>query len=114
MSDAAIMALAGSAVTIVTMVVGFFTLLIKLKYGVKEAKEAAEAAAIASSKAAIKTQNVEDKLDANTATTESVNQKADTIVSQTNGITDTLKSEISHLKEEVRDLKTQLGKRAQP
>jgi hypothetical protein len=59
MSDTAIISLAGAAVSIVTTIVTFFTLWIKLRYGVEKAEEGIE-----------KTEAVEAKLDDNTKKTE--------------------------------------------
>lgn len=61
-------------VQVTGMVIGFLTLWVKLKHAGENAQEAVVRANI-----------VEEKLDANTATTKSVDTKADTIVSQTNG-----------------------------
>ncbi len=78
MSDAVVTVLVSGLVQVMVLVIGLLTLLVKLKYGVNEAKESAVLAAE-------KTIEVEKKIDANMATTESVNLKADMIVDQTNG-----------------------------
>jgi hypothetical protein len=70
-SDGAIAALVTGAITITTMVVGFLTLWIKLKYGVDKVEEAAT-----------KVKVVEAKVDDNTALT-----KAGTKAAATNALT---------------------------
>lgn len=85
MSDAAIATIAAAAVTITTMVIGFLSLWVKLKYGVQQVKEASDKAEEAARAASEKAKTVEEKLDANTNTTKSVDAKTDTIVKQTNG-----------------------------
>ena len=78
MSDAAVTTLVFGLVQVTVIVVGFLTLWVKLKYDVKQAKESAI-------KTAEKVGVVESKINSNTATTEDVNRKADTILEQTNG-----------------------------
>ncbi len=58
MSDAAISSLVTGLITVTTMVVGFLTLWVKLRYGTQMAEKAASKAA-----------EVEDKIDANTVLT---------------------------------------------
>jgi small-conductance mechanosensitive channel len=70
MSDAAITVMAASAVSIVTTIVAFFTLWIKLRYGVEKAEEAASRAHEVEGhikKVDSAVLSVEGKLDANTA-----------------------------------------------
>ena len=85
MSDAAVTVLVSGLVQVMVLVMGFLTLWVKLKYGVEEARDAAGKAEKSAILAAAKVEDVEAKLAANTAMTDSVNIKADTIVSQTNG-----------------------------
>lgn len=65
MSDAAIASLVTGVVTVTTIIVGFLTLWIKIRYGVEKAEEAA-----------VQTQIVEKKLDNNTAITKEGQQIA--------------------------------------
>jgi hypothetical protein len=68
MSDTAITQIAATAVTIATMLFGFLTLLVKLRYGNRMAEVAAEKADVAVGKAL----SVEGKIDDNTALTKAV------------------------------------------
>jgi uncharacterized protein YoxC len=97
MSDAAVTTLVAGFVQVAVLVVGFLTLWIKLKFGVEGAQRSAE-------KAASKVQDVADKLATNTATTDEVNSKADTIVSQTNGVMGALKNAVDLLAARVSKL----------
>lgn len=65
MSDAAIAAIVTGVVTVATMVVGFLTLWVKLKYGVEKAEEAVT-----------KTYAVERKIDDNTVITKAASVAA--------------------------------------
>lgn len=94
MSDAAITTIVSGFVQVVVLVVGFLTLWVKLKYGVEKAERSATAAAT-------KAHEVEQKLDANTVTTQAVSDKADTIVSQTNGTMDQLRMIVAKIAERV-------------
>lgn len=79
MSDAAITAIVSGLITITTMVIGFLTLWVKLKYGADKAEEASEHAAravVKAEEAAVKAICVEDKIDANTALTAEVKDAA--------------------------------------
>lgn len=96
MSDAAITAIttvAACVVTVTTLVVGFLTLWLKMRYGAEKAEEAAAKAKV-----------VEAKLDANTLTTNSVDGKADTIVSQTNGAMDRIRELVARTADRVEKL----------
>lgn len=93
MSDGAVTSIVTGIVTIATMLLGFATLWIKLRYGAEQAEEAA-----------VKAKAVEKKLDANTATTNSVDSKADTIVKQTNGSLEHTRSMVSSIAERVSKL----------
>ncbi len=95
MSDAAVVAIVTGLVTIVTMVIGFLTLWIKLRYGIQQAEDAASKATIAVVQAKV----VEGKIDDNTARTQ-------VIVEQTNGLSSALREEVEHLKAEIRSLKS--------
>lgn len=106
MSDATIVTVVTGIVTVTTMVVGFLTLWLKLKYGVDKAEQAATKAEHAATKAASKAEVVEGKLDANTATTNAVDCKADTIVSQTNGTMNDLQALVSRIGERVEKLES--------
>lgn len=97
MSDAAI-------VSIVTGVVTIVTLWLKLQSSADAVKETASKAATRADDAAVKAEIVEKKLDANTATTEQVNDKTDTIVSQTNGTMDAIRRLVETLAERVEKL----------
>lgn len=81
MSDGVITIVVAGLVQVVGMVVGFLTLWVKLQYAGTKAAEAV-----------VKAAEVEKKLDDNTATTNSVSAKADTIVDQTNGSMDRLRT----------------------
>lgn len=72
---------------------------LKSKAAIIDAKKAATAAA---DKAAV----VERKLDANTVTTEAVDAKADTIVSQTNGSLDRVRTLVDQMAERVDKLES--------
>jgi hypothetical protein len=89
-SDAAIAHTVTGLVTITTIMVGFLTLWIKLKYGFEQ-----------TSSLSAKTQTVEDKIDANTQKTEQVDTKTDLLVERTNGVMDSIVSTLNHLKERV-------------
>lgn len=69
MSDAAVTSLVTGAVTITTLVVGFLTLWVKLKYATHQAKLAAQDASNRADVAAKKVGVVEEKIDTNTALT---------------------------------------------
>lgn len=105
MSDAAITvvvtAVVAGVIQIVGMVIGFLTLWLKLKQDVQHAKDVALQAREAAT-------TVERKLDENTATTEAMDKKTDTIVEQTNGgtvamrnLVQELASRVGHLEEHV-------------
>lgn len=86
MSDTAVTIVVTGVVQITVLVCGFLTLWVKLKYGVqKSAENAATAATMAVTKADAHAEKLEKKLDDNTATTNTLDQKADIIVDQTNG-----------------------------
>lgn len=65
MSDAAVANLITGAVTITTLVVGFLTLWVKLRYGVKKAEEVS-----------VKAESVENKIDHNTILTQEAKDAA--------------------------------------
>ena len=65
MSDAAVATTVTGLVTITTMIMGFLTLWIKLKYGIKKVEEATE-----------KAHTVEQKIDHNTVITEAATSAA--------------------------------------
>ena len=69
MSDAAVASIVTGVLAIVTTIVGFLTVWVKLKYGVDEARKAASVAADSASKAAHKADSVENKIDHNNAMT---------------------------------------------
>ena len=81
MSDAAVANLITGLVTITTVVVGFLTIWVKLKYGVQKAEEAATKAKV-----------VEEKIDNNTAvaafTATVAKVAADNLSEQINGLLD--------------------------
>lgn len=83
MSDSAVTVIVAGVVQVVVLVVGWLTLWTRLRYGVE------------------RTEAVEKKLDDNTATTNSVDSKADTIVSQTNGVLSGLGESVKRLDERV-------------
>lgn len=74
MSDAAVVTLVSGLVTVTTIVTGFLTLWIKIKYGVEKAQEAADTANVVEGKM----NAVEGKVDENTLITERIEK-------QTNG-----------------------------
>lgn len=76
MSDAAITAIVSGVITVATMVTGFLTLWIKLKYGADKAEEASEHAQKAVNKAEETAKEVTGKIDANTALTAEVKEVA--------------------------------------
>ena len=90
MSDSAVATIVAGIITVVTMVIGFLTLWVKLKYAGSKAEEAADKAVI-----------VEKKIDDNTATTKSVDAKTDTIVGQTNGVLTQMRALIDNISERV-------------
>lgn len=90
MNESVITIVVTGAVQIVGMIVGFLTLWVKLQFASTKAAEAV-----------VKAELVEDKLDANTATTKAVNSKADTIVQQTNGTADQLRVLVNNIGERV-------------
>lgn len=104
MSDAAITIVVAGVVQVAVITAGFLTLWVKLRYGVEEARKSAVKAEESATVAADKVQVVERKIDANTATTEAVNNKADTIVDQTNGNLDQLRSLVEKISERVNKL----------
>lgn len=69
MSDGAVASLVSALVTVTTMVIGFLTLWVKLKYGTRMAEEAAVHAQTAVVKAEETASAVSSKLDENTALT---------------------------------------------
>ena len=80
--------------TITLTVGGFLTLWVKLKYGIKEASDAARAAV---TEATV----VREKLEDNTNITEAVNAKADIVVKQTNGALEATQGLVKQLVERV-------------
>lgn len=74
MTDAAIAHVVTGLVTITTMVIGFLTLWIKLKYGVGKAEEAATKAG-----------EVERKIDHNTTVTTETLEKTEVVADKLNG-----------------------------
>lgn len=90
MSDTTITIIVAGAIQIAGMIVGFLTLRARLLYAGEKAEEAATKAKV-----------VEGKLDANTATTNLVDTKADTIVSQTNGSMEKLRGLVETIAERV-------------
>lgn len=89
---------------IITAAIGFATLWLKVKHGTTEAKDAAEKAESAATQAAAKAEVVEQKLDDNTATTQAVNVKTDTIVQQTDGSLDAIRALVLTIAERVAKL----------
>ncbi len=95
MSDAAIASVVSGAITVVTIVITFLTLWVKLKYGqgqvekvgvkVDAAAGKADIAADKAETAANRSNILEAKIDDNTAKTEEIQSKADVIAHQTNG-----------------------------
>lgn len=90
MSDAAITIIVAGLIQVSGMVVGFFTLWLKIRYSAGKAEEAATNA-----------ERVESKLDANTVTTDAVNVKTDAIAKQTDGNLERLNSLIANVVERV-------------
>ena len=76
MSDAAVVAVVTGLVTITTMVTGFLTLWVKLKYGVRVSEEASESAKLAVVKADETASIVGTKIDHNTAMTAETKEAA--------------------------------------
>ena len=78
MSDAAVSIVVTGVITLTTMVIGFLTLWIKLRYGVGKVEEVsvkADEAAVKAAEAVVVAKGVEAKIDDNTAKTEAVSGK---------------------------------------
>lgn len=101
MSDAAVATVVAGVVQIIVVVGGLVTVLLKLKYGVEQAKVSASKAEASATRAASKAEVVEQKIDATHATAEDLNAKADTIVSQTNGSLDQVRLLVARVAERV-------------
>ena len=78
MSDAAVATIVGGFITISTMVIGFLTLWLKIKYGSEKVDATAKEAADTAKEAATKVASIEEKVDANTDITKRIEK-------QTNG-----------------------------
>lgn len=100
MSDGAITTIVTGVVTAIGLVVGFLTLWVKLQYASKKAEDAASKAETAVTKADV----MERKIDGNTAITQSVDDKANTIVEQTNGSLEHTRSLVVSIAERVAKL----------
>lgn len=100
MSDAAIASIVTGIVTISTMVIGFLTLWIKLRYGVEKAEEVAT-----------KAQDMEDKIDHNTTITTEAKDAATQVQSESNARNEEMEKVASTLMEHhsrISALETQL------
>lgn len=100
MSDAAITTIITGLVTITTMVIGFLNMYVKLRH----ARLRAEVAAFKADEAVVKVGVVERKIDHNTSLTQSVESKANTIVKQTNGSLEQVRSLVSTIADRVSKL----------
>src|SRR5688500_5697433 len=80
MSDATIVnivtAVVTGSITITTMIIGFLTLWVKLKYGIDQAGNAAAKAEVAAGDAATAARGLEEKVDHNTTITTQAATKA--------------------------------------
>lgn len=98
MSDAAIANIVTGIVTIVTLVIGFLTLWVKLKYGAEKAEEAA-----------VKADIVESKIDANTKISAAAAASAQKAEHQTNGVMTALKAQITDHNSRIIALEAQMA-----
>ncbi len=118
MSDAAISTIAASFVTIVTMIVGFLTLWVKLRYDAKKVAEKVEETAselsrktvIVAKEVSLKADLVESKIDNNTSLTEKNTAALEIVHGLVNAQRDTLMLEIAQLRAEIVELKKKTPK----
>lgn len=107
MSEATWTIVVAGIVQISLGVLAYFSLRAKLRYGTEKAAEAVIKAAEVEDKIDLNT----IKLDANTATTVSVESKADTIVHQTNGSADALRQLVARIADRVEKLEGSMAER---
>ena len=110
-SDSAVAILVSGLITVTTMVVGFLTLWVKLKYSAERAEEAA----IKAEEAVVKAEVVEGKIDRNTIATRDVESKIDCntliterIEKQTNGVLDARIAELANHARRITSVETSI------
>lgn len=102
MSEAAILTVVSGVVTVTTLIIGFLTLWLKLRYGIIKAEEAAYKAENVEQKIDRNSSAISDKLDHNTMVTTEAKNAAVKAEHQTNGV-------MKHYQERINDHDSRIG-----